>query len=68
MHAELAVICIDDELARRAGVLSEQFALRGYDAVHLASVLALSTEATLVSWDGELRAAAAANGLALAPA
>jgi predicted nucleic acid-binding protein len=68
LHAELVIVGIDDALARRAGALSEQFALRGYDAVHLASALALATETTVVSWDRELRAAAAASGCALAPA
>ncbi|MGH2850343.1 MAG: type II toxin-antitoxin system VapC family toxin [Solirubrobacteraceae bacterium] len=68
LHAELVIIGIDDQLARRAGALAEQFALRGYDAVHLASALALSTDTTVVSWDQDLRAAAAASGCPIAPA
>ncbi len=31
------VITVDETLARRAGMLAEQFGLRGYDAVHLAA-------------------------------
>ena len=58
---------MDDQLAHRAGALSEQFALRGYDAVHLASAISLRTDTALVSWDQDLRTAAAASGCALAP-
>jgi len=67
LHAELLLIGIDDRLARHAGELAEQFALRGYDAVHLASALALSSAATFISWDENLRAAAHSSGCALAP-
>jgi uncharacterized protein len=67
LHAELLRIGIDDGLAHHAGALSEQYALRGYDAVHLASAISFPTDTTLVSWDQDLRTAAAANGCALAP-
>ena len=43
--------------------------LRGADAVHLASALAVGAEATvLAAWDRRLRSGAEAVGLALAPA
>jgi uncharacterized protein len=67
LHGELSLIGIDVQLAREAGELAEKFALRGYDAVHLASVLSAGEMITLVSWDDELRRAAAHNGCALAP-
>jgi predicted nucleic acid-binding protein len=67
LHSELLVVGIDDDLARRAGALAEQFALRGYDAVHLACALSLATDTTLVTWDEALRTAAANSGCTLAP-
>jgi predicted nucleic acid-binding protein len=66
LHDELSLIGIDVQLAREAGELSEKSALRGYDAVHLASALSAGAS-TLVSWDEDLRLAAARNGCALAP-
>jgi uncharacterized protein len=54
---------------RQAGQLAAQYALRGADAVHLASALALSDpELILAAWDRRLRAGASAAGLAVAPA
>ncbi|MGP8000127.1 MAG: type II toxin-antitoxin system VapC family toxin [Streptosporangiaceae bacterium] len=53
---------------RHAGQLAEQYALRGADAVHLASALAVSDPGLiLAAWDRRLRAGASAAGLALAP-
>jgi predicted nucleic acid-binding protein len=68
LHGELLLGGIDGLLARRAGELAEQLGLRGYDAVHLASALALGTDTTFVSWDDEPRRAAARSGCAVAPA
>lgn len=67
LYGELALIGVDAQLAREAGELAEKFALRGYDAVHLASALSVGDSITLVSWDEDLRRAAARNGCALAP-
>lgn len=67
LYAELSVVGIDARLAHEAGDLAEKFALRGYDAVHLASALSADDTITLVSWDEDLRRAAAHNGCALAP-
>lgn len=56
-------------LIAHAGDLAEEYALRGYDAVHLASALALeSSSIVVVSWDGRMRAGADRAGLAIAPA
>ncbi len=68
IQEELLVIGVDAQLAREAGGLAEQLGLRGYDAVHLASALALGDPTTVVSWDADLRRAAASRGCALAPA
>jgi predicted nucleic acid-binding protein len=65
--AELLVVGIDEELARRAGELADEFGLRGYDAVHLASALALGPATTFTTWDVDLSAAAHESGLAVAP-
>jgi uncharacterized protein len=67
LHCELALIGVDAQLAREAGELAEKFALRGYDAVHLASALSVGDAITFVSWDEDLRRAAARNGCSLAP-
>ena len=67
LQDELLLVGVDRDLARWAGALAEQFALKGYDAVHLASALSLASDATLVSWDDDLRSAAALSGCGLAP-
>lgn len=52
-----------------AGELAERFGLTGYDAVHLASALALAEDSIIaVSWDQQFRSAALRAGLRLAPA
>ena len=57
--ADLQIIRIDDQLARRAGEL----ALGGYDAVHLDCALALDAEdAVLATWDAALGDAAHQTG------
>lgn len=66
-HAELYLVGIDGALARRAGELAVEQALRGYDAVHLASALALGPAVTVVTWDAELSLAASRSGCAVAP-
>lgn len=68
LHDELMLVGIDRELARQAGGLAQQYELRGFDAVHLACALALGAEVALVTWDEELRRAAAQSGCALGPA
>lgn len=51
-----------------AGELAGRHALRGADAVHLASALAVGREGLLfAAWDARLRAAVEAAGLELAP-
>jgi predicted nucleic acid-binding protein len=51
LHVELALIGVDAQLARDAGELAERFALRGYDAVHLASSDPSSAITSLTSAD-----------------
>lgn len=68
MQSELLLVGIDVKLTRQAGDLAEDLALRGYDAVHLASALALGDDTTLVTWDEDLKRAAAQSGCAVAPA
>jgi predicted nucleic acid-binding protein len=65
---ELLLIGVDVPLVREARSLAEQLGLRGYDAVHLASALALGEPTTFVTWDEDLRGAAASSGCAVAPA
>jgi predicted nucleic acid-binding protein len=68
LQSELALVGIDAPLAHQAGQFAEEFALRGYDAVHLASALALGQATTFISWDRDLRSAARLRGCAVAPA
>lgn len=52
----------------RAGELASTHALRGSDAVHLASLLAVGADDTLFAvWDRRLRAGAQSAGVQLAP-
>lgn len=54
---------------RSAGDLAARHRLRGADAVHLASALALgATDLTVAVWNRRLHAGVIANGLAVAPA
>jgi uncharacterized protein len=69
LNAELVIVGVDEALAQRAGELADERALRGYDAVHLASALALGPGETIfVTWDRDLNNAAVGAGLAVAPA
>lgn len=67
-QSELLLVGIDEPLARHAGELADDLGLRGYDAVHLASSLALGADTTLIAWDNDLRQAATRSGCAVAPA
>jgi predicted nucleic acid-binding protein len=54
---------------RHAGQLARTYALRGADAVHLASALAIGDpDLILAAWDRRLHAGAQAAGLSIAPA
>jgi uncharacterized protein len=65
---ELAVIGVDKALARTAGQLAEQHGLRGYDAVHLASALAVGDpDLVMATWDRDLAGAANGSGVAVVP-
>lgn len=58
---------VREELVRAAGDLAQTEALRGYDAVHLAALLALAEEDVLiVTGDRRLAAAASRRGVAVA--
>lgn len=56
-------------VGRHAGELARSHGLRGADAVHLASALAIGmTDVTVAVWDRRLHAGAAHLGLSVAPA
>jgi uncharacterized protein len=60
---------LTEEVEQHAGRLAGAHALRGADAVHLASALALSTPDLVVAvWDRWLHAGAVASDLRVAPA
>ena len=67
--AEMTIIEVDRRLAATAGDLAERHSLRGYDAVHLASALAIDDpDLVVATWDDELGRAAIAAGRSAAPA
>jgi len=65
--ATIYTIAVDAGLVRAAGDLAERHPLRGFDAVHLASAIALRADTaepvTFSSADGRLLTAARAEGL-----
>jgi len=67
----VAVVALDDEIAKAAGDAAERHALRGMDAIHLASALRLAEVSALpvvlASYDEELRVAARRERLGLFP-
>jgi predicted nucleic acid-binding protein len=67
LQADLITIGVDSNLARSAGMQAEDLGLRGYDAVHLATALALGDEeVVIVTWDQDLARATGQAGLGLA--
>jgi predicted nucleic acid-binding protein len=59
---------LTEAVARHAGRLASNFALRGADALHLASLLALGVDdVVLAVWDIRLRAGAQAAGVSVVP-
>jgi uncharacterized protein len=67
LYAQLRIIAIDEPLARQAGDLATQHALRGYDAVHLACALHLQgDDVLLATWDNALNSAARGTGQLIA--
>lgn len=67
--AQVAALRVDDAVARAAETLTRRYPLAGCDAIHLASALRVDDEELVfVAWDRSLRAAALAEGVAVAPA
>ena len=66
---DVRAVELTEAVAREAGALAARHALRGADAVHLASALAIGADATVIAvWDRDLHRAALAAGLRVAPA
>lgn len=64
---DVACVEVTPDLATRAGQLAETHRLRGYDAVHLSSVLEVdAADTVLVTGDGGLARAAQALGVTTA--
>ncbi|MGD0880976.1 MAG: type II toxin-antitoxin system VapC family toxin [Acidimicrobiales bacterium] len=67
LHGQLHVVEVTEGLVRSAGVKAEQFVLRGYDVVHLASVQEIADpDVVLAAGDRGLLAAAEVLGIAMA--
>lgn len=65
LYRQLDVVEVTDSLVRDAGSLAEDFALRGYDAVHLASArLVHDSDMVFVAGDQHVINAARAMGMA----
>jgi predicted nucleic acid-binding protein len=59
---------LTETITAHAGHLASRDALRGADAVHIASLLAVGAAETLfAAWDQQLRTGAKAAGVRLAP-
>lgn len=67
IYERLEILEISDALVRRAGALAEQYALRGYDSIHLAAAeLVRGDDAfVFVAGDGDLCGAAERIGMAV---
>ncbi|MBA3350212.1 MAG: type II toxin-antitoxin system VapC family toxin [Actinobacteria bacterium] len=66
---QLSVVEMSSQVAGIAGEVAEDYGLRGYDAVHLASAFASGGgNITLVTWDRDLAHAGLGSGLGVAPA
>jgi predicted nucleic acid-binding protein len=65
LWSQVDVVEVDEVVARRAGVLAHELALRGYDAVHCASAEQLD-DVTLVAASGDRRLLRAWSSLGLA--
>lgn len=61
------LVGVDRALSHHAGELAGAHSLRGYDAVHLATALAIDSGLVLATWDADLAHAALAVGLAVCP-
>ncbi len=62
--AQMDVLNVDDDLVRAAGALARDHALRGYDAVHCAAGLRVSSATTIaLAGDRDLLAAWQREGL-----
>lgn len=67
--AAMSLIGVDWDVAVQAGELAERHALRGYDAVHLATALsAEGPDVVVVTWDRDLAHAAVRAGRSVIPA
>lgn len=65
---QMQVVDIDPSIAFFAGDVAEEFELRGYDAVHLATAISLQDDSLLVvTWDTELARACLNADLLVAP-
>ena len=66
--AATRTVQLTETITAHAGHLASRHALRGADAVHLASLLAVGAAETLFAvWDQQLRIGAEAAGVRLAP-
>ena len=59
-------LAVTEQIVHHAGELADRRALRGFDAIHLASALAQAPDVSLACWDDQLTQAARAEGLGLA--
>ncbi len=67
LGSELDMVAVDESLARRAGVLASDHALRGYDAVHCAAAERLAVpDLVVASGDRQLLRACRELGMAVA--
>lgn len=61
LHSQLYVVEVASKLIKMAAELAEEFSLRGYDSIHLASAISMKAD-VFASSDEPLCAAAQASG------
>lgn len=61
LHSQLYLVEVTSKLVKMAAELAEEFSLRGYDSIHLASAISMKAHVFACS-DESLSAAAQANG------
>jgi uncharacterized protein len=68
LSESMELMTVAHDVAWRAGGLAERHALRGYDAIHLASMVGMDGPRVVVAtWDKKMALAASQCGLAVIP-
>lgn len=68
LWTQTQIVDFDESIAQSAGDVTEQYGLRAYDAVHLATAMSLQDESLVVAtWDADMAEACVEADLPVAP-